>query len=135
MFCDQCHKLLDLDVSFPADVQAKGQGPRVVHRDSYSALCRAACAGCELCQLIVQQSRGGSHTWSSLVLPESKWQVYVEVTHDSLIINIPTPIGYDELEPKKSLEDYDLGEDNIRLYVSTKYSQFRQQYTVHGLIS
>jgi hypothetical protein len=69
------------------------------------------------------------------VLPESKWQVFVEVTHDSLIINIPALIGYDELEPKKSLEDYDLGEDNIRLYVSTKYSQFRQQYTVHGLIS
>ena len=69
------------------------------------------------------------------MLPESKWQVFVEVTHDGLIINIPTPIGYDELEPEKSLEDYDLGEDNIRLYVSTIHSQFRQQYTVHGLIS
>lgn len=126
MFCNQCHKLLDLDVSFPADFQVNGQGPRVVHHDSYSALCRAAHAGCELCQLIVQQSRGGSHTWPSLVLPGSKWQVFVEVTHDSLNINIPTPIGYDELDQEKSVEDYDLGEDNIKLYVSTNHSQSRQ---------
>ncbi len=133
MFCGQCHKLLDLDVSFPADFQVKGQGPRVVHHDSYSALCRAACTGCELCRLIVQQSRAGRHTWSSLVLPGSKWQVFVEVTRDSLCITIPTPIGYDELEPEKSVEDYDLGEDNIKLYVSTKHSRFHQQNTVHDL--
>ncbi|KAH8656012.1 heterokaryon incompatibility protein-domain-containing protein [Tricladium varicosporioides] len=121
MFCDQCYILLDLDVSFPADFQVKGQGPRVAHHDSYSTLCKAAHAGCELCQLIVEQSRGGS-ILPSLVLSGPKWQIFVEITHDGLIINIPIPIGYDELEQEKSIEDFDIGEDNIRLYISTKYN-------------
>ena len=134
MFCDKCKKLLDLDTSFPSDSHVEG-GPRVAHHESYSALCRAARAGCELCQIIVENHRGGSQEMPLPVLSGSKWQVFVEFFHDSIIINIPMMIDYDESELDKSTESYGMGEDNVKLYISTEHSQFIQLngLTIHDL--
>jgi hypothetical protein len=122
MFCDKCESLLDLDTSFPPDTDG-GADPRVAHHGSYWTLCRAARAGCEFCQLVVENSRGGGQEMPLRIVPSSKWQVSVEFSHDGIMINIPMPIGYDGSEQDKSTEDYDIGEDNIRLYISTEYGQ------------
>jgi hypothetical protein len=123
MLCDKCEKLLDLDTSFPPDSHVEG-GPRIAHHESYSTLRQAARAGCEFCQLIVENYRGGSQEMPSPILPGSKWEVSVEFFHDSIIVNIPMRIDYDESAQDKSKEGYEFGEDIIRLYIYTEHSQF-----------
>jgi hypothetical protein len=122
MVCDKCEKVLDLDTSFPPDAHLEG-GPRVAHHKSYSALCQAARAGCEFCQLIVENARGGSQETPSHVLKGSKEQVSIQLFHDTMIVNIPLRIGYSEFEEDKCIGDDEFGEDNITLYISTERSQ------------
>ena len=128
MFCDKCQKVLNLDSSFFPDSEVEG-GPRVAHHDSYTALCRAAFAGCDFCQLIVEQHHIESHEIPSPILPGSKWQVTVQFSHDSIIVNIPMRIDNGGCEQDASAENCDLGEDNIKLYISTEHGQLSERAT------
>jgi hypothetical protein len=128
MFCDKCQKVFDLDSSFFPDSEVEG-GPRVAHHESYMSLCRAALSGCEFCQLLIENHRGGNQEISSPILPGSKWQVTVQFSHDSIIVNIPMRINYGECEQDVTAENYDLGEDNIKLYISTDHGQLSGRAT------
>jgi len=79
----------------------------------------------------VENHRGGSQEMPLPVLLGSKWQVFVQFFHDSILINIPMRIDYDESELDKSTEGYEMGEDNVKLYISTEHSQF---IPLNGLI-
>lgn len=123
MICDQCDKVLDLDTSFPPGAHLEG-GPRVAHHKSYSALCQAARAHCEFCQLIVENTRGGSQEAPSPNLPDSKEQVFIQLFHDTIAVSIPQRITHSESGEDKPIGGDEFGEDNITLYISTEYSQF-----------
>jgi hypothetical protein len=128
MFCNECKKIFDLDSSFFPNSEVEG-GPRVAHHKSYTALRSAARTGCSFCQLVVENHRGGSQEISSPIIPGPKWQVTVQFSHDSIIVNVPMRIDYGECEQNVSAENYELGEDNIKLYISTEYGQLAQLAT------
>jgi hypothetical protein len=118
--------VFDLDSSFFPDSDVDG-GPRVAHHESYMSLCRAARSGCDFCQLLVENHRGGNQEISPPILPGSKWQVTVQFSHDSIVVKIPMRIDYGECEQDVSAESCDFGEDNIKLYISTEYGQLTRQ--------
>lgn len=122
MLCDKCERLLDLDTSFPTGSGVDG-GPCVAHHESYSALCRASRAGCELCQLVVQNCRVGTQDmqWTTVIDP--KWQISAEFSPESINFNIPIRIDYGEAEQSFSEESYEIGEDNIKLGIAVEYSK------------
>jgi hypothetical protein len=122
MFCDKCQKIFDLDTSFCSNSEVEG-GPRVGHHESYTALCSAARTGCSFCQLVVENHCGGSQEISSPILPSSKWQVTVQFSHDSIIVNIPMRIDCGECDQDIFAENYEFGEDNIKLDISTEHGQ------------
>ena len=107
MFCDKCEKIFDLDTSFPPDAHREG-GPRVAHHKSYWALCQAARAGCEFCQLIVETTRGGSQEMPSHTLPDSKERVSVQFFHDTIKVDVPLKFSYAESEEGISIGGYEL---------------------------
>jgi len=108
MPCRKCRNLLNLDASFPPDSLVDG-GPRLAHHNSYWALWQAAHAGCELCQLILESSHGGSQaTPLPNLAPSPAEQISVRLFHDNLSINIP-----------KIIEDDDFTDDDITLYICT----------------
>ncbi len=51
----------------------------------------------------------------------------MNVSHNSVGVNIPMLIGYDKSEQDKSSPGYEFGEHNIKLYISTEYSQYPSQ--------
>lgn len=120
MFCDMCQKILDLDTSFPS--AADKEGPTIAHHGSYSALCQAAHAGCDICGLIVEKGRGGIAETISPVLPMER--VSFQLSHDTLVFNIPHRIeqNHPESQDDELMAVGAFGEDNITLYISTEYS-------------
>lgn len=121
MLCSECEKVLDLDISFPAisgdDSDDEEASQRISHYESYPVLCRAAAAGCELCQHITQKYRGGivEDVENSEIDP--RMRVTFEVLSDSLIFYIPMRVEYDDTG-----ESYDLGEESVKVYISTDES-------------
>jgi len=126
MLCKVCERVLDLDTSFPPEA-LEGDELRVVHHESYLALHRAAHGGCEFCQLIVERYQTAGYETPSILPPDPKLQVSMNFSHDSIGVNIPMLIGYDESEHHKSSPGYQFGEHNIKLYISTEYSQYPSQ--------
>jgi hypothetical protein len=108
MFCDKCQKIFDLDTSFCSNSEVEGGAART---------------GCSFCQLVVENHCGGSQEISSPILPSSKWQVTVQFSHDSIIVNIPMRIDCGECDQDIFAENYEFGEDNIKLDISTEHGQ------------
>ncbi|KAF4635479.1 hypothetical protein G7Y89_g2620 [Cudoniella acicularis] len=113
MFCSQCEKIFDLDIGFRSEVE---EGAPVPHHESYSALCRAARAGCSLCQLVTQKHRAGGDMESESPLG-ARYQITFEVFHDTVRFKIPMRI-----ESGCARDEYDFGEDEVTIYLSTDES-------------
>lgn len=121
MLCSKCEKVLDLDISFPlvSNDESDDESVKLPHHEHYPALCRAANAGCELCQHIMQKHRGGIDESGLEPQPDQRMRITVEVFSDSFMFYIPIRIEYDD-----SGEDYSLGEDSVKVYVSTDERMF-----------
>jgi hypothetical protein len=126
MLCQACERVLDLDTSFPPGT-FEGDGLRVVHHESYLALHQAAYGGCDFCQLIVERYQKAGYEVPLILPPDPKLQVSMNFSHDSIAVNIPMLICYDESEEDESNQGYEFGEHNIKLYISTEYSQYPSQ--------
>ena len=127
MLCGECEKVLDLDISYPVvfDDNASEETRRIRHHLSFSALSQAAGAGCKLCQHVSQKSRGGCPTATSDSLLDPRMQIKFEVFSDSLIFSIPRRIEFDD-----SGENFDIGEESVKVYVSTEESLFSVVFVI-----